>query len=125
MKQFVVVLALVASASVSAQSGTFGRGQQVRVKSLDPTLPPATSMALTIVGVPNDRLSVSGGVLYVNDVKVDRFSPEFIQRVVAAPERIPVQVPRGHYFVMGEQRNNQDISEYWGQHSEVSLQVTR
>lgn len=125
MKQLVIVLAVVASASVYAQSGTFGRGQQVRVKSLDPTRPPATAMTLTIVGVPNDRLSVSGGALYVNDVRVDRFSPDFIQRVVAAPDRIPVQVPPGHYFVMGEQRNNQDISEYWGQHSEISLQIAR
>src|SRR5207249_5688651 len=75
MKQLVIVLAVVASASIHAQSGTFGRGQQVRVKSIDPTRPPATAMTLTIVGVPNDRLSVSGGALYVNDVRVDRFSP--------------------------------------------------
>lgn len=125
MKQIVIVLAVVASASVYAQVGTFGRGQQVQVKSLDPTRPPVTAMTLMIVGVPTDRLSVSGGALYVNDVSVDQFSPDFIRRVVAAPERIPVQVPPGHYFVMGEQRNNQDISEYWGQHSEISLQVIR
>jgi hypothetical protein len=79
-------------------------------------------MAVTIVGMPNDRLSVSRDALYVNDVRVDQFSSDFIRRVVAAPERIPTQVPSGHYFVMGEQRNNQDISEYWGQHSEISLQ---
>ena len=125
MKQLVVVLAVVASASVYAQSGTFGRGQQVRVKSLDPTRPPATAITLTIVGMPNDRLLVSGGALYVNDARVDQFSADFIQRIVATPERIPAQVPPGHYFVMGEQRNNQDISEYWGQHSEISLQATR
>jgi hypothetical protein len=63
--------------------------------------------------------------LYVNDARVDRFSADFIQRVAATPERIPAQVPPGHYFVMGEQRSNQDISEYWGQHSEISLQATR
>jgi Signal peptidase, peptidase S26 len=124
VKQFIIVLAVVASASVYAQ-GTFSRGQQVRVKSLDPTRPPATAMTLTIVGVPNDRVLVSGGALYVNDVRIDRFSPDFIQRVVAAPERVPAQLPPGHYFVMGEQRNNQDISEYWGQHSETSLQLAR
>ena len=73
MKQLVIVFAVVASASVYAQSGAFGRGQQVRVKSLEPTRPPAAAMTLTIVGVPNDRLLVSGGALYVNDVSVDRF----------------------------------------------------
>jgi hypothetical protein len=122
MKQLVIVLAVVASASVYGQSRAFGRGQQVLVRSLDPTRPPATAMAVTIVGMPNDRLSVSRDALYVNDVRVDQFSSDFIRRVVSAPERIPTQVPSGHYFVMGEQRNNQDISEYWGQHSEISLQ---
>ena len=125
MKPFAFVLAIVASAALYAQSPTLGRGQQVRVKSLDATRPSATAMVLTVVGIPNDRLSVSGGALYVNDVRVDQFSPEFVQRVVAAPERVPTLVPPGHYFVMGEQRNDRDISEYWGQHSESSLQVAR
>ena len=103
--------------------GAFGRGQQVRVTSLDPARPPATTMTLTIVGTPNDRLSVSGDELYVNDVEVGQFSADFIRHVVAQPERIPSQVPPGHYFVMGEQRTDRDVSEYWGQHSASSLRV--
>ena len=122
MKRLVIVLVVASSVLVSAQPGVFDRGQPVRVKSLDTFGPPATSMTLVIVGVPNDRLSVSGGALYVNDVRVDQFSRDFLRRVIAAPERVPALLPPGHYFVMGEQRINRDISEYWGQHSETSLQ---
>jgi hypothetical protein len=34
-------------------------------------------------------------------------------------------VPDGHYFVTAEQRSNQDITEYWGQHSAKRLELAR
>ena len=124
MKRGAVILAIIASATVQAQQAapSFSRGQQVRVRSLDPNRAPATTMTLVVVAVPNDRLSVSGGTLLVNGIPAMPFSSDFLARVAASPERLPTQVPTGHYFVMGEQRVNQDISEYWGQHSAVSLQ---
>ena len=72
------------------------------------------AMMLTVVAIPNGRLSVSGGALYVNDVRVGEFSPEFVARVAAAPERVPAEVPADHYFVMGGQRSNRDVSEHAG-----------
>jgi hypothetical protein len=125
MRMFICALALVAAATVHAQSPTYSRGEHVRVRTLDPASPPVTPIVLIVVGVPNDRLSVAGNRLYVNNAPATEFSPEFLARVAAAPSRIPAQVPEGHYFVMGEQRTNQDISEYWGQHSAVSLQPAR
>jgi signal peptidase I len=125
MKQIAVVLALVVSATTYAQSPAFSRGEHVRVKVLDPNGPPATAMVLTIVGLPNDRLSVTNGRVYVNDVRLEQFSRDFIERVAAAPERIPPRVPAGHYFVMGEHRINENISEYWGQHAAGSLETAR
>jgi signal peptidase I len=118
--------ALIASATLSAQSPVFERGQQVVIKPPTKASDPKQSdMTLTVVAVPDDRLSVRDNALYVNDNAVTRFSQEFVQRVLDQSDRIPSQVPAGHYFVMGELRNGTDISEYFGQHSAQSLQAFR
>ena len=117
MRTLILSLAVIASATIYAQPATFQRGDLVRV--LQPTTPfepriPAP--LLTVVAIPNDRIRIDDSALYVNDVPVTGFSPDFLARVVRAPERVPQVVPEGHYFLMGEQRINQDITEYWGQH---------
>jgi hypothetical protein len=128
MRTLILSLAVIASAAIYAQSGTFQRGELVRV--LPPTAPsePKTpvldpdalkhrlGMVLKVVAIPNDRIQIDKSAIYINDVQVTGFSPDFVARVVGAPDRVPRVVPEGHYFVMGEQRINQHISEYWGQH---------
>jgi type IV secretory pathway protease TraF len=122
MTRLVLALAVVASATIYAQSPAFTRGERVQVKSLDTARRPATTMPLVVVALPGDQLSISGNRLVLNGAPVTQFSADFLARVIASPERIPARLPEGHYFVMGEQRNSRDISEYWGQHSAVSLQ---
>jgi Signal peptidase, peptidase S26 len=128
MRTLTLSLAVIASATIYAQPATFQRGDLVRV--LPPTAPSApitpvldanaadhrAGMVLRVVAIPNDRIRIDKLVIYVNDVQVPGFSPDFMTRVVSAPERVPQVVPEGHYFVMGEQRINQDIFEYSGQH---------
>ncbi len=116
MRTLILSLAVIASATIYAQPATFQRGDLVRV--LQPTTPEPRIPAplLTVVAIPNDRIRIDDSALYVNDVPVTGFSPDFLARVVRAPERVPQVVPEGHYFLMGEQRINQDITEYWGQH---------
>jgi hypothetical protein len=82
-------------------------------------------MVLRVVAVPNDRIRIDNSRIYVNDVEVTGFSPEFVARVAHAPERTPQVLPDGHYFVMGETRTIQDISEYWGQHFGGRLERAR
>jgi hypothetical protein len=82
-------------------------------------------MVLRVVAVPNDRIRIDGSSIYVNDVEVTGFSPDFVARVARTPERTPQVLPDGHYFVMGETRTNQDISEYWGQHFGGKLERAR
>ena len=125
MKRLALVLAVVASATIYAQSPMFSRGENVRLKASDPDRLPSTAMVLTVVAVPNDSLAVSDGSLVVNGTRVAQFSSEFLDRVVSNPARIPARVPEGHYFVMGEQRINQNVSEYWGQHAASSLETAR
>jgi hypothetical protein len=113
---------VVASVVALAQSATYARGESVRVKASVSSNQARPTMDLRIVGVPGDRLRTDQARLFVNDVAVVGFSVDFLGRVAQRPEWVPSVLPPGHYFVMGERRVNQDISEYWGMHSEVSLE---
>jgi hypothetical protein len=119
MRVLLVALVLLASTGIQAQAPVFARGQTVRVR---PSLAdePVTTLLLTIVAGPNDRIHGADSRLLVNDVAVTGFSPDFIARVSQVPPRT---IPAGHYYVMGEQRVNEDISEYWGQHAGTSLEA--
>lgn len=121
MRMFAVSLALLTAATLSAQSTSFQRGDLVRVR------PAANEKAiappvLRVVAIADDRIRLADATVYVNDLPVSGFSPEFLKRVANSPERTPQVVPAGHCFVMGEQRTSQDVSEYWGQHSDTSLE---
>jgi hypothetical protein len=121
----ILSLAVIASVTIHAQSVTFQRGELVRVQPpITPSEPRTTPMVLRVVAIPNDRIRVDELAIYVNDVAVTGFSPEFVARVIRAP-RAPQVVPDGHYFVMGEARTIQDISEYWGQHFGGRLERVR
>jgi hypothetical protein len=125
MRTLLASLVILVSTTLSAQPNAFQRGDLVRVKPAQPRSDVATRMALRVVAIATDRLRIADGVLYVNDAAASGFSGDFIDRVAQQPARVPNVVPVGHCFVMGEQRTNQDISEYWGQHSEVNLERAR
>jgi signal peptidase I len=125
MRTLLVSLAVLMSATIQGQSPALQRGEFVRVKPSASSSDTQTTLPLKIVALPNDRIRLDDSGIYVNDVPVSGFSRDFITRVVRAPQRTPEAVPSGHYFVMGEQRNNQDISEYWGIHPEARLERVR
>ena len=128
MRTLILSLIVFVSATIYAQSATFQRGEMVRV--LPATEQPGAQtpvldrnahyhragMVLKIVAIPNDRIRIDQSAIFVNDVPVTGFSQDFVARVVRATRRVPQVVSEGHYFVMGEQRINQDIFEYSGQH---------
>ena len=121
-----LIVAFVAASTLTyAQVPSLQRGDLVRVlPGISPSVT-ATTLVLRVVAVPNDSLRVRDSGLYVNGVQLSGFSPDFLARVAASPERVPQTVPDGHYFVMGEQRSTGNISEYWGQHSGGRLQLAQ
>jgi Signal peptidase, peptidase S26 len=122
MRTFLMTLAIFTAVAIHAQPAAFQRGDSVRVRPS--SAESRGAIALKIVAVPGDRIRVDSARIFVNDEPVTGFSPEFVGRVAQAP-RAPDVLPAGHYYVMGERRSNEDISEYWGVHAAVSLERTQ
>jgi Signal peptidase, peptidase S26 len=101
MYLWVVFLAIVSSAGFQAQPQVYQRGDVVRVRDV------SKPAVFKVVGIPADRIRADETGVYVNDVAVTGFSQEFLTRF----KRQPTVVPNGHYFVIGEQRINDDVSE--------------
>jgi len=121
MRMSALLLAFLASMTLHAQPASFQRGDLVRVKPATDGSGVTTALTLRIVAIAGDRIRLDDAGIYVNEGRVNGFSADFVKRVAEAPDRTPQIVPAGHCFVMGEQRTTQDVSEYWGQHSVLSL----
>jgi hypothetical protein len=101
MHGWIVLLAIVVSSGFQTQPIVYQRGDIVRVRDVPK---PA---AFKVIGIPADRIRADETGVYVNDIAVTGFSSEFLTRF----KRAPMVVPNGHYFVIGEERINGDVSE--------------
>jgi signal peptidase I len=63
-----------------------------------------------VIGLPGDTVSVSDGIVYVNQKPLQE------KYIAEKPNQDfgPVTVPPNHYFVMGDNRNNSYDSRFWG-----------
>ena len=71
---------------------------------------PSQNFVKRVIGTPGDVVEIIGGVTYVNGEVLDE---PYLNETPAVRNFGPYVVTEGHYFMMGDNRNNSADSRYW------------
>ncbi|MEG6521614.1 signal peptidase I [Desulfotomaculum sp. 1211_IL3151] len=74
-------------------------------------LDPSRNFVKRLIAKEGETIEIKNSVLYINNQPV----PEnYLPKGLGFQDYGPEKVPEGHYFMMGDNRNNSDDSRVWG-----------
>lgn len=93
---------------ISGWSGEFKRGNIITLKyPQDPSI----SFVKRIIAFEDETISIRGGVVFIDGKPLRE---NYIKNTEPYDEMLPVTVPKGYLFVMGDNRPSSSDSRRWG-----------
>lgn len=72
---------------------------------------PDSALIKRVIAIGGDTLQIQGNMVYVNGEPIDE---PYLTRSVRMPDFGPIDIPAGHMFVMGDNRNQSEDSRVFG-----------
>lgn len=102
----------------SRLSYTFGEPQRgdicIFVYPVDKALGTKRLFIKRVIGMPGETVEIRDAKVYINGSTTPLDEPYLKEEWKRVNDGLTFVVPEGHYFVMGDNRNNSSDGRYWG-----------